>query len=407
MESISVSKCQKNVLSFLFIVVVFFLTRQVPLVNYSFIMNIALALFFLFGIKTLATNIKKTPDIEFIFYFNSILLFLLVLYSLLRCNEYNLIIRFFLILFLIVLAYYVKPNIKYINIFLILILIQALFVIGVEIFLLLKFNIKTYSPIRIFFINHTWGDVYIRENGLLWKVQLRGNSLLPFACFVSLIYLSGKKRVIIGTTFLIATLFAGNFAFILGLCVFSFLYALLSIRWTYQKMIACIFLLTILICLAGGSVLNYIKETVAIKSVHSNPMRLDQAEVLIDDLSYDIKSTLLGRGLGNTISKKTFLRDYTSHVYYELQSLYVLNQVGILYYSLFIFINIFLAILLIKNKILLAAYLAYILYAFFNPYLLDTNHIVVIIVLISLKEAMDARQRKNICTHNCLQPGYL
>jgi hypothetical protein len=398
---ISVSKFQSSIISFLFIVVVLFLTRQVPLANYSYIMNIALLLFFLFGIKGIISNIKKHMDAEIIFYINAILLLILVLYSLLLGNRPSLIARFYIIMFLIILAYYTNFNKKYVNIFLFFIFFQALFVIGIEVYLLF-INSGAYMPLRFFIRSNDWGDVY-KISGLLWKVQPRGNSLLPFAFFVSLVYLSGAKRNFFGAVFLIAIFFAGNVAFILGLFIFLFMYILFSIRWRYEKIVATAFVLIILGCITSIPVLRYIEETVKVKSEHSSPTRIDQTHVLMDDLSQDIKSTVLGRGLGNTISKKTSFRDYTDMVYYELQTLYVLNQAGVIYFSLFVLINILLAISLMKHKMLLAMYFSYIFYAFFNPYLMDTTHVVVIIILISLKETLDARQRKNICTHSCLQ----
>ena len=64
-----------------------------------------------------------------------------------------------------------------------------------------------------------WGDVYT-YNGVFWRIQLKGNALLPFAFFVSWIYLSSFKRYLISSLFLVALILAGNFAFILGVIVF-------------------------------------------------------------------------------------------------------------------------------------------------------------------------------------------
>jgi len=367
-------------------------------------MNIALVLFFLVGIRTIISNIKKKNDAEFVFYINSILLLFLVLYSLLQDNSISLILRFYVILFLIVSAYYVEPKKIYVDIFLFFILLQALFVIGIEFYLFI--NRDAYLPLRFLIRSNDWGDVYKFSDQFLWRVQTRGNALLPFAFFIGLVYLSGRKRLIMCSIYLIGILFAGNFAFILGLILFMILYILFSIRWTYHKIVCVMFIMSFIGGITGKPVFQYLERTIEIKSSKSNPTRIDQTEVLINDLSYDTKSILLGRGLGNTISEKTYFRDYTGNIYYELQSLYILNQVGFLYFSLFMLLNILLAVYLMRHRLLLAIYLSYIFYAFFNPYLLDTSHVVVIIILISLKESMDAKQRKYLCANSCLQPGY-
>lgn len=401
MVRVSITKCQDFIMASLFMVVVFFLTRQVPFINYSSIMNIALVLFFLIGIRTIVINVKKKNDAEFVFYINTILLLFLVLYSLLQDNSISLILRFYVILFLIVSAYYVEPKKIYVDIFLFFILLQALFVIGIELYLFI--NSDAYLPLRYLIRSSDWGDVYKFTDQFLWRVQTRGNALLPFAFFTGLVYLSGRKRLILCSIYLIAILFAGNFAFILGLIFFLTLYILLSIRWSFHKIVGIMFVFAVIGCITGKPVFQYLERTIEIKSTKSNPTRLDQTEVLINDLSHDTKSMLLGRGLGNTISEKTYYRDYTGDIYFELQSLYILNQVGFLYFSLFILLNILLAIYLMRHKLLLAIYLSYIFYAFFNPYLLDTSHIAAIIILISMKESMHAKQKKDLCNNSCLQ----
>ena len=113
---------------------------------------------------------------------------------------------------------------------------QALFIIGFEAYLVSSFDQKSYQPIRMFFLNNSWGDVYT-TTGTWWKVQPKGNALLPFAFFISIIYYSGLKRIILTTIFLLAILCAGNFAFILGILLFVGLYYIYEKRWTLQKII--------------------------------------------------------------------------------------------------------------------------------------------------------------------------
>ena len=384
----------KTFLTFFFTLVIFFLIRQVPFKSYSFIMNIALILFFIFNIKNILSNLKQEKDIYFIIQISFIILLIYILYALFIENEITLIIRFLVILFLIILAYLVKPNKIYIRIFMILITIQALFIIGFEMYLIYNFNLENYKPIRAIFLNNAWGDVYT-YTGQWWKIQLKGNALLPFAFFLSIIYYSGFKRIVFVTIFILSIFCAGNFAFILGILLFSGLFYLYEQRWTIQKIIIKFSTVSVLVLLVSLPAYSYLQDVVAKKAISSNPIRVDQSNVLVDNMSKNITTLLLGRGLGNTINIKTQWRDYSDKIYYELQSLYILNQVGLLFFIWFMFINILLSKYFIKYNILLIVYGSYIFYAFFNPYFLDTNQVVVIVILLSLRKVLDEKSILN------------
>jgi len=245
--------------------------------------------------------------------------------------------------------------------------IQALFLIVFELFMMINFSIDNYYPVRQFFRNNDWGDVYT-YNGVVWKIQLKGNALLPFAFFISMIYYHSKLRFIMATIFLIATLIAGNFAFILGVILFVGLYYMYSKRWTVQKIVLNGLLGIILLSIVSVPGYDYFFDVVKSKSVQSNPTRIDQFEVLINDMNEDMITLLMGQGLGNTVNKKTQWRNYTGAFYYELQAFYILNQVGIPFFGFFIIINMLFAWYFIKYKLLLISYGSYIFYAFFNPY---------------------------------------
>jgi hypothetical protein len=357
-------------------------------------MNVAIILFIAFNTKHILSKIQKDNIIKNIMYITFIILICFVFYALYLGNEISLIIRFFIILALIILIYFTKPNKIYITVFMILITIQAMFIIGFEAYLVSSFDQKSYQPIRMIFLGNSWGDVYT-TTGTWWKVQPRGNALLPFALFISIVYYSGMKRIMMGVIFLLAILCAGNFAFILGVLVFSLFYYLYSKRWTLQKIIINFILSSILILAISIPAYTYFSDIVMKKAVSSNPIRIDQANILIDNMSENIGTILFGQGLGNKINIQTQWRDYSDNIYYELQSLYTMNQIGLLFFVWFIFINIILALFFIKYKLLLIVYSSYIFYALFNPYFLDTNHIVVIIILLSLRKVLDEKNLLN------------
>ncbi len=385
-----VLKIQNNLLLLLFILIVLFLTRQVPFNSYSFIMNISLILFFIFNYRYILININKDKILKQLFFLTIGISLLMIFYSLYLENEPSLIIRFYLIIVLIFLAYFVKPDKKYINIFIFFIGIQALFLICFEIYLMANFSIDTYYPIRHFFLNNNWGDVYT-YNGIIWKIQLKGNALLPFAFFISMVYYKGFKRSLIAGLFFVATLLAGNFAYILGIILFLGLYYIYSKRWTIQKIVLNGFIGIILTIVLFNPTYNYFSNVVEQKSGYSNSTRIDQTNVLVENMNKNLVTILFGQGLGNTVDVKTEWRDYSGAIYYELQAFYIMNQLGILFFTFFILINILLAYYMFKYKLLFIVYASYIFYALFNPYFLDTSHIVAIIILLSLRKVFDEK----------------
>jgi hypothetical protein len=382
-----------SILLFLFFLVSFILTRQVPLNSYSIIMNLSILFFIILNWKDILVNIKK-KNIELMLYITSILMLSLIFYSLYLGNEVSLIIRFFMILSLVILSYLIKPNKKYISIFIFFITLQAVFIILFEIYLTSYFNIESYYPIRLFFQESGWGDVYTRD-GIMWKIQTLGNALLPFAFFISVIYYKGLKKIIYMLVFLIAILCAGNFAFILAIILFFILYYFSNKKWTLQRIIKNGIYLFLFISITSVPVYNHFSTVIAEKAISSNPIRIDQSNILINNMNENISTILFGKGLGNKIQVKTQWRDYSNNIYYEMQALYIMNQIGILFFIWFIFINILLSLYFIRYKVLLIAYGSYIFYALFNPYFLDTNHIVVIIVLLSLRKVLDEKNILN------------
>ena len=106
----------------------------------------------------------------------------------------------------------------------------------------------------------------------------------------------------------------------------------------------------------------------------------------------------MGKGLGNTVSEKTNYRDYTGNIYFELQTFYFFNQLGIINFISFILLNLFFAYTKIRDPRLLFVYLCYILYAFTNPYILDSNQVIVILTLVMANKILEDENR--VCTCN-------
>lgn len=358
--------------SFLFFIVFFIITRQVPFADYSLIANVAVLLL-VFGMITY--NRLNIVNISFI----SLWLCILVQYSLFKGNELSLILHFTLAILLLMISNFVEniPR-KILKIFFILISIQSIFLIIMEIVLNVFFTQSSYLFLREYFLDKGWGDLY-SYNGYFYRVQVKGNALIPIAFYLTFIkevqeYIKYIKihRILA----FIGICIAGNFAFWISTALFIVGY---SLFFGKNKIIK----LTIIggaIILMSGFLLDYMLEVVLRKG-ESLGTRGDQYNVLMNALTNDATNFIFGNGLGSTLSVRTSFRDYTGDIYFELQGVYYLFQLGILNAIIFFGLMCYFALKKIYYKDLLFIYVAYVSYAISNPYFLDTNHIVLIIIL--------------------------
>lgn len=358
----------------------FILSRQFPLDTYSWLMNITLISFLICSFF-LARISKVHCDIMVLCL---IIIFLLLIsyYSITLGNEPNLILRFFMILLSISLAYHIKPDINYFYIAYVCFFIQAVVVIVFQVLLLFYFSPDYAGSIRAVFISRGWGDVYNYGYGL-WNVQLKGNSLLPFFFFTSFVFLKGKSRFLLSSCFFIASIFSGNFAFVLGFISFFLLYGLINLKISAIKLYFFIFITVISMLVFYDTIFDYLIKIVSQKSGYSGQHRIEQSLALIGDLAENKMTLFFGGGLGSTdISGFGFA--FNDVIYFELQTLYIVNQMGFVFFLIFVLFNIYFVIKYVKSKEAIIIYISYLVYSFWNPYVFDTNHIVVIVVLVSL-----------------------
>ncbi|ENS0768913.1 O146 family O-antigen polymerase [Escherichia coli] len=367
---------------------IFFLFRQYPLLKYSSIMNVSCLLFLIF-----VTFFIKRGVFSFgIFLFSLIFLSVHGLYSLYSGNDPVLISRFYIILILIIVSYYAAiKSISYINIFIFLAVTQAFVIIGLEAFMFLNFRFSDYSAIRNYFIDNQFGDIYT-YNGFFYHIQIKGNALLLFSYMISF-YLYNKtnnKLYLLSSMFLaLAVLFCGNLAFYITFLIHAFIFLFLRKARTYNQLLLKVFIFLITFgVFISYSGMEYLVKAYELKFQGANfssmGTRFDQFNVLIDDLFENVLTALVGQGLGNIINVQTAVRNYSDYIYYELQAVYFLNQLGVLLFLLFVIINVILTLKFIKPIELRIVYMLYILYALVNPYMLDTNHVVVVFILVSL-----------------------
>jgi hypothetical protein len=232
----------------------------------------------------------------------------------------------------------------------------------------------TYTVLREFANNGSFGDIY-SFGGIFLRVQVHGNALLVVAFMLSVMR---KQRIHLLSIFLLIGVFlAGNFAFILGFAIFCAYYVLQKAfknkkMWHINITIFLFFSVLVFIIFYP-----YVERQIERKSHHSNVVRIEQAEVLLSG------NVFMGNGIGNNIKARTSTRTYDGALYYELQSLYIINQIGVIGYLIFMFSTIYTFYYLTKNKKMLIIYFIYLFYSFWNPYCFDTTHMFAVMLLLN------------------------
>lgn len=227
------------------------------------------------------------------------------------------------------------------------------------------------------YANH-FGDIYISPVTHLPCVQVMGNALIPMAFVLNDMYSKSKPIIknIISGIFLLGTLTAGNAAFLICVALYVF-YRLInkifhSNKSTIKKALLAIVLFILIILFSIASIL--IMEQ---KATWSNAVRGAQARILLSG------NFVIGNGLANPIYGFAVDRTYNgTNIYFELQTLYIVNQIGI--FGIMIFYLLMYLGLQKYGKRVLILFLIYLLYTFWNPYCFDTTEMIMVIMLVNL-----------------------
>lgn len=217
------------------------------------------------------------------------------------------------------------------------------------------------------------GDIYF-FNRWMPKVQVQGNALLVMAFIVEI--LRKRKTTICSVIILVGILVAGNFAYILGAGAFSIfmlgkpLYQKVKSGKISRQTVVIVFVIIIVLTMP------YVISKVQQKAETSNLTRYEQVLVLMDT------NPLWGKGLGNVVQAVTSTRVYDGDIYFELQTLYIVNQIGFVGLLLAYFLTMYPLFMPPKNRLYI--YLIYLLYSFWNPYCWDTTHMITLILIVNL-----------------------
>lgn len=364
--------------------------------QFTFLSNIALLILLICRYRSVTAKQRKYIIIS------GLSILILSSYSIIFQNSIPNIIRFSLILFFICTAYFIKlPRRILIPPLKITALSLSILIIIAEIYFLLLLDKSNLPSLRYFFTSNELGDIYLKYN-IFYAIQLVGTAAIPFIFMLSFVYdsLFPKHKWLNRGLLLSGVILAGNFGFLLAITCFLFCIFLMK-KISYRSLFNKFIMLSVFLIFIGPYIINFVSSTLESKKEVSNAIRIDQTTVLLNDMSDNIGTSLFGTGLGHTINIKTKFRDYTDNVYYELQTLYFFNQMGIVFFLIFIILNIYLSLKYIVLKKLLLLYLSYILYAITNPYILNTNQVVVIITLVSLYHTIRMKKRHNLLSlHN-------
>lgn len=359
-------------------------TINIILINTAFLSRITfLSNISIFLLIIIAWNHIENKNKEFaIYYILSILS--LFSYSLILENNILIDLRFSIILLFIGLSYFVALPKKIICKPLASItVIYSVFLIIGEFYFVFLFDESLLGSLRHYLEEQNIGDIYPKY-GNFYAIQLLGTSALPFVYMLAVVYPLFKKNIILKKIIILAGIvISGNFAYIAALFVFYLIHYIpgkSSLKKHFNKFILSLLFAVFIL----PPFLMFLNFTLERKKEVSNAIRIEQATLLLEDLNHNIGTTLFGQGLGNTLTVKTKFRDYTGNQYFELQSLYFLNQMGLIPFIMFICWNIHFTFKYVTYKKLKLVYLGYLTYAITNPYILNTTQIVVIITLVSL-----------------------
>jgi len=372
------------------------LTRQFP---FSFLSSILTVFLLLTLLAHVYLNHKKKSKIN-VFDLTVLISLLgaILGYSLARENSPLLVIRFFtILLFINVVLLFKAGNVSHLKVFKYVYLLQAIIIIVIGVTMPILFDITTFSPVRSMFLQNQWGDIY-SHNALFYRVQVIGSALMPIFFFLSYIQYreSNTHSIFVLCISFLGCVFAGNLAYFLAMFIFLGIYEIRRLGSLghminkYKLMVS--FLLIVLIPIF----LYYVFTLFLMKSDGSGgsvSTRIDQVNVLMNSMNANYMTLLFGNGIGHTLSVVSPIRDYTGSVYFELQALYFLNQLGFIPFSFLFLFHIYLFIKRISDFNSRLIYFIYLFYAAINPYFLDSSHVVVLILLLALNTYQEKKTK--------------
>lgn len=302
-----------------------------------------------------------------------------VVASLLLGNDPTNALRFFIITVGTLLAFQIKPAAVSARLALLPLAAQAALIASISIGLGALQDPGLAGVVRTLVLETNWGDIYSFD-GVYYRVQLIGNALVPLLFLVSLWrYKQGYLYRFLMMVSLLGLVAAGNLTYslvaALAILIRTWRFALSSVA--ARVLIGMVFGIAIVL---AWSTTSDVLERKFDGADSSMGVRFDQLEVASNLWRESPTRLLFGAGLGANFPNGRE-RNYSEYQYIELQSLYLLVQLGLFGMA------IYLATLAISARQFLNAdgqriFWLYLLSGATNPYILDTNQIIATILLV-------------------------
>lgn len=350
-------------------IAVFFYYFQVPFLNFAWLITTGVAIFMLLDIKKIF-DIFRNFRIGILYLVVISFCLINVLYSVSNGTELSSALRFFWILILLPLCpFYQKENAYTIY------KVFEIFSLGKAIMLIvlafLVYQAGSYAEMRTWAQMNNYGDIYYGYANIP-KIQLKGNALLLIAFMID--FCKSNKFNVYNVVILLGVLCAGNFAFLLGLAIFFVWRYASSLKYNgniFRKALVGVILLIGITLFSSYSIMESNTKS---GYFGSNGMRIIQYEILTDT------NIIYGSGLGSNVPGAVRLGRSIDDQYYELQTLYIYYQVGIICLGFF-YIIMFYTMRRSCDKDGFVLFLIYLFYSFFNPYCFDTTQMITMILL--------------------------
>lgn len=374
MKTIRLYKIPIFFLQYIFFGLFIFCTYiQFPFTGFSKFIVPFLLCFLLFNIESMLKGFNNQSFLLFVIF--CIHIGVCIFISGIKGIAVSRIIRFVLVLVMLPLCFSFRCDDKKIkNLYQIFMVITYIKVISLIVIYIVYLNYLDFLPFRTYAYPRG-GDIYSLHSKYLLKIQLPGNALVMDAFLLNLLI---NKHIKKSTVFLgIGVLICGNFAFIMGaffMCAYSYIRKIFSSKQNMNKL--PLYMFVVLISFVG--IAPYFYKTMEEKSTTSNKSRNEQIPFLLSD------NIITGNGLGSIIKGKGEERDYermSKNMYFEYQSLYIVNQIGFFGYLLFLMLTFYLVHERQKKREYLGCYFIFLLYSFFNPYCFDTTHMLLGILI--------------------------
>jgi hypothetical protein len=247
----------------------------------------------------------------------------------------------------------------------------------------------TYSALRTELETLNWGDVYTFGDGF-WYVKLVGSALLPVGFFAALIYVKGRKKIIYSAILFLACV-VSNTAFLLVSIAFFLIY--MCVKFKIKKTVLLVNLLFLVVIFLSFMLFMEWNTSILNNKEDSLGVRSEQLNILFESFHGSFWSAIFGSGLGNRVIHFGQYRNYIGDGYFELQSVYFLSQLGYVGFGFFSILSCYFFIKSVKLNLVKISLMLYLVYASTNPYIFDTTHFVVLILLTSIDQRI--RDDKN------------